>query len=74
MRVHDLRHTYASVMAQNGVSLFVIQSALGHGSPMMTMRYAHLCDTALRDATNVVGNVVRAAVNSEDDGVLSGTP
>lgn len=74
MRVHDLRHTYASVMAQNGVSLFVIQSALGHSSPMMTMRYAHLCDTALRDATNVVGNVVRAAVNGDDGGVLSGKP
>ncbi|WP_348696459.1 tyrosine-type recombinase/integrase [Duganella fentianensis] len=70
MRVHDLRHTYASVMAQNGVSLFVIQSALGHSSPMMTMRYAHLCDTALRDATNVVGNVVSAALSGDAGGLL----
>lgn len=61
MRVHDLRHTYASVMAQNGVSLFVIQSALGHSTPVMTMRYAHLCDAALRDATDVVGNIVDRA-------------
>lgn len=61
MRVHDLRHTYASVMAQNGVSLFLIQSALGHSTPMMTMRYAHLCDSALRDATDVVGNIVDKA-------------
>lgn len=67
MRVHDLRHTYASVMAQNGVSLFVIQSALGHSSPMMTMRYAHLCDTALRDATNVVGDVVSTAIGGDVD-------
>lgn len=68
MRVHDLRHTYASVMAQNGVSLFVIQSALGHSSPMMTMRYAHLCDSALRDATNVVGNVVSTAIGDRERG------
>jgi integrase len=39
---HDLRHTCASVLAQNGATLLEIGSVLGHKSPSMTMRYAHL--------------------------------
>jgi integrase len=39
---HDLRHTCASVLAQNGSTLLEIGSVLGHKSPSMTMRYSHL--------------------------------
>lgn len=60
-RVHDLRHSHASLLANNGVSLFVIQQTLGHSSPSMTMRYSHLCDAALRQAVNVAGEVVARA-------------
>lgn len=52
LRIHDLRHTFASVMMQQGYSLYVVQHALGHYSPTMTMRYAHLADNTLRDAMN----------------------
>lgn len=40
--VHSLRHTYASLLLQNGASLPEIQDALGHTSMAMTRRYAHL--------------------------------
>lgn len=42
IRIHDLRHTYASHYIMNGGSLAELQSLLGHSSPMMTLKYAHL--------------------------------
>lgn len=44
-RWHDLRHTFASVMAMSGATLAEIAEALGHSDIKMTMRYAHLCRT-----------------------------
>ena len=44
-RFHDLRHTAASYLAQNGATLLEIQQVLGHRSPAMTMRYAHLTES-----------------------------
>lgn len=41
VRVHDLRHTYASLLVNSGFSLYAAQKALGHASPATTMRYAH---------------------------------
>jgi integrase len=43
---HDLRHSCASFLAQKGASLLEIGSVLGHKSPSMTMRYAHLVQGA----------------------------
>ena len=42
-RFHDLRHTTASYLAQNGASLLEIADVLGHKQIQMTQRYAHLC-------------------------------
>jgi integrase len=61
VRVHDLRHTYASVLASAGLSLPVIGALLGHTQPGTTARYAHLFDDPLRAATERVGAVVTAA-------------
>jgi integrase len=55
MRLHDLRHTYASVLASAGLSLPVIGALLGHTQPGTTARYAHLFDDPLRRATEHVG-------------------
>ena len=43
--IHSLRHTFASLLAQNGADLGAIQDALGHTSLTMTRRYAHLLKT-----------------------------
>ncbi len=57
-RVHDLRHTYASVLASAGLSLPVIGALLGHSQPATTARYSHLFDDPLREATERVGAIV----------------
>lgn len=45
VRIHDLRHTYASVLLQNGVPLAEVGKLLGHVSPLTTQIYAHLQET-----------------------------
>ena len=54
-RIHDLRHTYASILASAGLSLPVIGALLGHTQPNTTARYSHLFDDPLREATERVG-------------------
>lgn len=51
VRLHDLRHTYASVLASAGLSLPIIGALLGHTQTQTTARYAHLLDDPLRAAT-----------------------
>jgi integrase len=58
VRLHDLRHTYATILASSGLSLPVIGKLLGHTTPIMTQRYAHLTDDPLRQATERVGAVI----------------
>jgi site-specific recombinase XerD len=57
-RLHDLRHSYAAVLASSGLSLHIVGALLGHTQPRTTARYAHLYDDALRSATERVGEVV----------------
>ncbi|MEY3730659.1 MAG: hypothetical protein RLZZ57_1415 [Pseudomonadota bacterium] len=58
VRVHDLRHSFASFLVNQGRSLYEVQRLLGHTNSKTTMRYAHLSQKALVDAANVVGRVV----------------
>lgn len=58
VRVHDLRHSYASMLASAGLSLPVIGALLGHTQPGTTARYAHLFDDPLRAAAERVGAIV----------------
>jgi integrase len=51
VRLHDLRHTFASILASSGRSLPIIGALLGHTQPATTARYAHLADDPLRAAT-----------------------
>lgn len=52
VRLHDLRHTFASHLVSSGVSLPIIGRLLGHSQPQTTQRYAHLADDPLREAAN----------------------
>jgi integrase len=62
--LHGLRHSYASMLASSGkVDLYTIQKLLTHKSPLMTQRYAHLRDAALRDASTLAGQIIDAATN-----------
>jgi integrase len=51
VRLHDLRHTFASHLVSSGASLHIVGKLLGHTLPSTTQRYAHVADRALRDAT-----------------------
>tara|TARA_R110002126_G_scaffold286683_1_gene438771 strand:- start:3670 stop:4911 length:1242 start_codon:yes stop_codon:yes gene_type:complete len=63
-RVHDLRHTFASIAVSQGTSLPVIGAMLGHSQPQTTARYAHLFDEVLMSATErVSGAIADAAKN-----------
>jgi integrase len=57
-RLHDVRHTFATILASSGLSLPVIGKLLGHTTPVTTARYAHLTDDPLRQATERVGAVI----------------
>jgi integrase len=58
VRIHDLRHTYASHLVSAGTSLQIVGKLLGHTQPQTTARYAHVADEALRTATNSFGIIV----------------
>jgi len=63
--LHGLRHSFASMLASSGkVDLYTIQKLLTHKSPIMTQRYAHLRDEALKNASTLAGQIIEAATNS----------
>lgn len=62
LRIHDLRHTAASVGAASGVGLVVIGGLLGHKNAKTTARYAHLADTPLKAAANRVAGEIAGAM------------
>jgi integrase len=60
-RIYDLRHTFASIGAGGGLSLLVIGRLLGHTEAKTTLRYSHLADDPLREATGRIGAVITGA-------------
>ncbi|MEM1345483.1 MAG: tyrosine-type recombinase/integrase [Pseudomonadota bacterium] len=62
LRLHDLRHSFASVAVANGMSLPLIGGLLGHRSVATTARYAHLADDPQRLAAAAVGGRIEAAL------------
>ena len=62
LRLHDLRHSFASVGAAGGLSLQMIGGLLGHTQPATTARYAHLAASPLHEAANAIGAKMLAAM------------
>ncbi|MFK4005023.1 tyrosine-type recombinase/integrase [Qipengyuania sp. NPDC077563] len=58
-RIHDLRHSYASWLASENVPLTTIGRLLGHTQVSTTLRYSHLNDEVLRNATSIAGRRMR---------------
>lgn len=62
VRIHDLRHTYASNAISQGLSIAMVGKLLGHTQIQTTMRYAHLADAEIRDAAKLVGGSLGTAM------------
>ena len=62
VRVHDLRHSFASMAIGDGMSLPMLGKLLGHKSVFATARYAHLADDPVRAAADQVGNSIAEAM------------
>ena len=58
VRVHDLRHTYASLLINNGASIYEVQQLLGHYHISMTERYAQLFPNTLKDRVNIIASTI----------------
>jgi integrase len=67
VRLHDIRHSVASIAASHGYSLFLIGKLLGHRTTRSTERYAHLAD----DARKVMADQVGATIGSALTGVAA---
>ena len=58
LRIHDLRHSFASANIKAGNSLYLVQRILGHSSPDMTMRYSHISNHQMAEATEKVAQQI----------------
>ena len=68
VRLHDLRHSFASVAASGGMSLVLIGSMLGHKDVATTARYAHLSDDPKKAAADQISGHIKAAMSGGNDG------
>ncbi len=64
LRLHDLRHGFASLLISRGRTLYEVQQILGHSDPKVTMRYAHLSSKALQEAASSGSVVVKPPENT----------
>jgi integrase len=64
LRIHDLRHSFATLAVMSGASLYDIQKLLGHSDISMTQRYAHMVDDNLKRATDNVSDVINQAISA----------
>ena len=70
VRIHDLRHTYASHAVMSGLELYTVGRLLGHADVATTERYAHLADAHVRKAAGKISRIVNDAMaetNQEAD-------
>ncbi len=66
VRIHDLRHTFASLAARSGGSLPRIGALLGHTQTQTTQRYAHLIVDDLRQLAETVGDELASIMSTSN--------
>jgi integrase len=64
VRLHDLRHSYASFLANSGCNEFQIQEALGHASTVTTRRYVHMSKESMQKAAGAASDRINAALKA----------
>jgi integrase len=64
LRIHDLRHSFATLALQGGASLYDVSKLLGHSDISMTQRYAHMVDDSLQKATDNMAGVIDKVIGS----------
>ena len=74
VRLHDLRHTYASLALRKGETVLAIARLLGHRRPETTLKYTHPADAMVMDAAEVVGTVLGQGTQLHLDDASSGRP
>jgi len=67
VRIHDLRHSFASVGAGAGMGLQVVGKLLGHSNPKTTARYAHIADDPVRAAADSISGSIAAAMEGKPE-------
>lgn len=65
LRIHDLRHQYASFLVNSGRTLYEVQQILGHSTSKVTERYSHLSSATLQAAANSASIMINAAMGGE---------
>jgi integrase len=68
VRVHDLRHSFASFAIADGASLFLVGKLLGHANARTAERYSHLSADPVRDAANLIGRRLIRVVEPNEAG------
>ena len=62
VRIHDLRHQYASMLVNSGRTLYEVQQILGHSTSKVTQRYSHLTTATLQSASSCAADVIKEAM------------
>lgn len=70
IRLHDLRHSFASVGAALGLSLPIIGKMFGHNHTATTQRYAHLPADPVKDAVDKIGATIATAMHCNRNGIV----
>ena len=71
LRIHDLRHSFASFLVNAGCSLYEVQKILGHSQINVTQRYSHLSQGSLLRAAEAAGSVVNPILNQPSSGSVT---
>lgn len=74
VRIHDLRHSFASVAINSGASLAMVGKLLGHSRPETTARYAHLADDPLRALNEQIGSAIAQSTRGSEPSAIEARP